>query len=376
MKKKVVSIVLNNFFNDSRVLKEALTLKKAGYGLVVVALHEEPLKENEVVNGINVHRIKLKTRNWSKNKIIQLIKYFEFLYKVVKKYKNIDVVHCHDLNALPVGVLIKKYYNKHVKVVYDAHEYETESNGVSGFYKRIVKQIEKKLIKNVSEIITVSDSIANEYAKLYNIKKPTVVLNTPRYQKVAKSKNLFRNIFNIDEDKSIFLYQGNLTKGRGVESLLEAFSNMDSKFVIIFMGYGILEGTIKEYQNKYSNIFFKEAVSPNILLDYTSSADYGVSLIEDICLSYRYCLPNKMFEYLMAGLPLIVSNLPEMKKIVVDYGVGIVADNNTEEGLKNALYDIVTRNKNNLVNNTIRVTKLFNWEEQEKILLDVYESFN
>lgn len=376
MKKKVVSIVLNNFFNDSRVLKEALTLKEAGYGLVVVALHEEPLKENEVVNGINVHRIKLKTRNWSKNKIIQLIKYFEFLYKVVKKYKNIDVVHCHDLNALPVGVLIKKYYNKHVKVVYDAHEYETESNGVSGFYKRIVKQIEKKLIKNVSEIITVSDSIANEYAKLYNIKKPTVVLNTPRYQKVAKSKNLFRNIFNIDEDKSIFLYQGNLTKGRGVESLLEAFSNMDSKFVIIFMGYGILEGTIKEYQNKYSNIFFKEAVSPNILLDYTSSADYGVSLIEDICLSYRYCLPNKMFEYLMAGLPLIVSNLPEMKKIVVDYGVGIVADNNTEEGLKNALYDIVTRNKNNLVNNTIRVTKLFNWEEQEKILLDVYESFN
>jgi len=142
---KVTSIVLNNFKNDSRVLKENISLQKAGYDVKVVALHEEPLKEFEEVENIPVHRIKLKSRGWSKNKFVQLFKYFEFIYRVIKQYKNSDIYHCNDLNSLPIGVIIKKFFNKDAKIVYDAHEYETERNGLSGIQKTMTKKLENYL---------------------------------------------------------------------------------------------------------------------------------------------------------------------------------------------------------------------------------------
>ncbi|MBF4328677.1 glycosyltransferase, partial [Vibrio anguillarum] len=107
--------------------------------------------------------------------------------------------------------------------------------------------------------------------------------------------------------------------------------------VLVCMGYGPLEALIQEKAHQQSTIFFHPAVTPDVLLNYTSSADYGVSFIEDSCLSYRYCLPNKMFEYLMAGLPVLTSNLFEMKRLVEIEGVGIVAEENTVEGFRKAI---------------------------------------
>lgn len=370
--KIVTSIVLNNFKNDSRVLKESISLQKAGYNVKVVALHEELLKEFDEVQNIPVHRIKLKSRGWSKNKAVQLLKYFEFVYRAVKAYKSSDILHCNDLNALPIGVIIKKFFNKNTKIVYDAHEYETETNGLSGIQKRVVKILEKFLIKYVDKTITVSDAIANEYVKLYNIDKPALVLNTPVYQKVEK-KDIFRETFNIGKDKTIFLYQGGLSSGRGIEILLDTFKKMDdNKSVIVFMGYGTLEYLIVESSKEYKNIYFHKAVSPNVLLDYTSSADFGISTIEDSCLSYRYCLPNKMFEYLMANISIIVSNLPEMKKFVENNNIGVVAKENTPKGLSEAIKEALQLDKKQLQVNIQKVNKIYNWQEQEKILLGLY----
>ena len=371
--KKVLSIVLNNFKNDSRVLKENISLKKAGYDVQVVALYDEGQKEFESIQNIPVHRIKLKSRNWSKNKLIQLLKYFEFVYKVIKNYKNSDIIHCNDLNTLPIGVIIKKFFNKNAKIVYDAHEYETETFHLKGIEKKIVKIIEKYLIKYADKIITVSDSIANEYVKLYNIEKPALVLNTPLFKNIEK-KDLFREKLGIKKDKTIFLYQGGLSKGRGIEVLLDAFKDInDNKSVIVFMGYGPLEKVIQEASKKYPNIYFHPAVSPEVLLDYTSSADFGISTIEDGCLSYRYCLPNKMFEYLMAEIPVIVSNLYEMRKLVNRYKIGVVAKENSPKGLKEAIKEAMSLDRNELLENIKKVKKIYNWEEQEKILLEVYK---
>ena len=371
--KKVLSIVLNNFKNDSRVLKENISLKKAGYDVQVVALYDEGQKEFESIQNIPVHRIKLKSRNWSKNKLVQLLKYFEFVYKVIKNYKNSDIVHCNDLNTLPIGVIIKKFFNKNAKIVYDAHEYETETFHLKGIEKKIVKIIEKYLIKYADKIITVSDSIANEYVKLYNIEKPALVLNTPLFKNIEK-KDLFREKLGIKKDKTIFLYQGGLSKGRGIEVLLDAFKDInDNKSVIVFMGYGPLEKVIQEASKKYHNIYFHPAVSPDILLDYTSSADFGISTIEDSCLNYRYCLPNKMFEYLMAEIPVIVSNLYEMRKLVDKYKIGVVAKENSPKELKEAIKEAMSLDRNELLENIKKVKKIYNWEEQEKILLEVYK---
>jgi len=372
LKTQIISIVLNNFKNDSRVLKENISLQNNGYNVKVIALHEEPLKEFDEVANIAVHRIKLKTRNWSKNKLVQLLKYLEFVYQVVKQYKNSDIAHCNDLSALPIGVIIKKFFNKKIKVVYDAHEYETELNGLHGIEKTLTKKLEKLLIKHADKVITVSDSIANEYVKLYSIPKPSLVLNTPPYKEITK-KEIFRETLGIKENQTIFLYQGGLSKGRGIEILLETFQNIDdNKSVIIFMGYGTLENIIKENTTKYENIYFHEAVNPDVLLNYTSSADFGISTIENSCLSYYYCLPNKMFEYFMADIPVIVSNLYEMKKIVEENHIGIVAKDNTPEGLQNAIKEAVKLDKDDLKENIQKLKAVYNWEQQEKVLLKVY----
>jgi glycosyltransferase involved in cell wall biosynthesis len=201
----VVSIVLNNFKNDSRVLKENSTLQKAGYRVQVVALHEEPLKEREDVQSIPVHRVKLRSRNWSKNKFIQLLKYFEFIYRVVKEYKNSNIIHCNDLNTLPIGVIVKKFFNKNTKIIYDAHEYEINDTPNENRYKIKIKYfLERFLIKYADKVITVSDSIANAYVALYNIEKPTLVLNTPFYKNIEK-KDIFRETLGIKKEQIIFL---------------------------------------------------------------------------------------------------------------------------------------------------------------------------
>jgi glycosyltransferase involved in cell wall biosynthesis len=372
--KKVISIVLNNFKNDSRVLKENISLQKAGYEVQVVALHEEPLKEYEEIQNISVHRVKLKTRKWSKKKIVQLIKYFEFIYKVVREYKNSDVIHCNDLNTLPIGVIIKKFFNKSVKIVYDAHEYEINDKPYENKISIKIKYLlEKYLIKYADKIITVSNSIAEEYVKLYGIEKPAIVLNTPLYKEIER-KDLFRKKLRIEEDKTIFLYQGSLSEGRGIEILLEAFKTIENnKAVIVFMGYGPLEELIKEYSKKYENIYFHPAVAHDVLLDYTSSADFGVSIIEDLCLSYRYCLPNKLFEYLMAEVPVIVSNLYEMKKLVEINNIGLVLEKNTADEFKKIIKKVLKLNKVEIKKSIKKIKSIYNWEKQEKILINVYK---
>ena len=369
--KKITSIVLNNFTNDSRVLKENLSLQKAGYDVTVVALHEDGLDEFEDIQGVKVHRVKLRSISWSKTLIVSLFKYIEWSYRIVKQYKNSNFLHCNDLSALPIGVIIK-LFNRNVKIIYDAHEYETEVDGLVGAKKTLTAFFEKRLIKYVDKTITVSDAIANEYVRLYDISKPELVLNTPHYKEVEK-KDIFREKFKIKKSQTIFLYQGSLSTGRGIEILIDTFKELGgSQSVMVFMGYGILEGLVKRASLNHENIYFHEAVSPDILLDYSSSADFGISTIEDSCLSYRYCLPNKMFEYTMAEVPVIVSNLPEMKKVVEKYHLGVVAEENTPKGLKKAIEEATMLDKKILREKMHKAKKIYNWEEQEKVLLKVY----
>jgi len=289
----------------------------------------------------------------------------------VKECKDSDIIHCNDLYTLPMGVIVKKFYNKNVKIVYDAHEYETEVNGLTGNKKRFRKIMERSLIRYADKVICVSDAIALEYQRLYKIKKPSLVLNTPEYQKIEK-KNFFREKLGISDEQTIFLYQGGLSKGRGIEILLDAFKELDKDTVIVFMGYGPLEELVIEASDKYANIYFHEAVSSKVLLGFTSSADFGILFYENNCLNHYYCSPNKMFEYLMAEIPVIASNLYEMKRLVENNNIGAVAKDNSIEGLKEAMREATKLDKKELQNNINKVKTIYNWEEQEKILLEVY----
>ncbi|WP_166253973.1 glycosyltransferase family 4 protein [Marinobacter salicampi] len=368
---KVANIVLNDFTNDSRVWKISKSLASFGYHPIVVALHRPGLETKESVAGVCVYRIPLATRSWPKFKPIQIVKYFEFACKVFWRFRGVNYVHCNDLNALPIGLLIK-LFSKKTRVVYDCHEYETEITGLKGVEKNGRKLLERCLIPFVDSIITVSDSIANEYARLYKIPQPHLVLNCPSHKEQPKN-DLFRKNLGIRADQTIFLYQGGLSKGRGVELLLEAFTALETdQNVLVCMGYGPLEQLIQHKSQDSETIFFHSAVMPDVLLNYTSSADYGVSFIEDSCLSYRYCLPNKVFEYLMAGLPVLTSNLYEMKKLVETEGVGIVAEDNTVEGFRKAVIRSLAQDYKAIQKNVFDARKKYCWEEQEKTLGKIY----
>ena len=371
---KILNIVLNNFINDARVLKTSRSLYSTGNFVDVLALHKSGLPEHEIIDGLEVHRLKLLTKNLPKTKFFQLIKYLEFLFRSSIKYQNkYYAVHCNDLSALPIGYLLKKFSKNKVKIVYDAHEYETERDGMKPLMKKILKFFERRLIIHADNVICVSNEIANCYVKDYGISKPDLVLNCP-YLKRQPKQNLFRDALGIRSDQKIFLYQGGLKSGRGIELLIEAFAKFEQdKNILLFLGFGPLESLIKNMSKKHSNILFHSEVPQKDLLRYTSSADYGVLFYEDTCLNHRYCSPNKMFEYLMAGLPVITSNLYEMKRLVESEGIGIVAKENTISGFNKALKSSLKQNYKKIQDNVEKVRMKYCWEEQEKSLLSIYE---
>lgn len=377
--KKVTSIVLNPYINDSRVIKETQTLRKAGYEVSVVALHDgrEGLAEYEVMDGVAVHRIKLVSKSWSKLPPVQVLKYIEFCVRAICEIKA-DIVHCNDLNALPVGYILKSIL-RCKKIVYDAHELESERNGQGSLAKHLARFLEGVLIKNVDAVITVSDGIADWYKQAYGIKRPNVIMNVPEWKDIQKH-NLFAEE-NAEDNaelagKKIFLYQGGLSAGRGIEYMLEAFSKRrDNKAVLMFMGYGSLAEKIKEAAKVYDNIFYHEAVAPQKLWKYTASADYGLVCIENTCLSYYYSLPNKLFEYAMAGIPMILTNLHEFISLNNQYKFGVVLEDLSAREINDKvdyLLDIDANKYGEFSNNAKKMAKDLAWEQQGKRLQKIY----
>lgn len=368
----IANVVLNDFTNDSRVFKISKTLVSYDYHVSVVAIHNSGLERKEVVENIQIDRIRLASRAWSKLKLVQLIKYFEFLFRVFWRYRNYDVIHCNDIGSLPIGIMIK-CFNRSSRVVYDCHEYEIEIDSLSFFEKVLRKFLERSFIKYADSVVTVSDSIANEYQRLYGIAKPELVLNCPVYYEPPKT-NFFRESFGIRSDQTIFLYQGGLKSGRGIELLIESFSGLDDDSnVLVVMGYGPLQSTVERAARRSPTVFFQPAVEQRVLLDFTCAADYGILFYEDTCLNHRYCSPNKIFEYLMAGLPVLISDLFEMRRLVEENGLGVVAEGNSVEGFRNAVRASLEQDYRSIHENVLKARRKYCWEEQEKVLMEIYE---
>jgi glycosyltransferase involved in cell wall biosynthesis len=370
-------ISLTSFKNESRVLKETNSILKHDIAnlIYIAALHDQGLAEHEQLQKkIQLRRFRLSSRALPKNLIFQFGKYLEFILRVSSYYhkKNISVVNVHALGLLPLGILLKKWYG--ARLVYDTHELETETNGSRGFRKKLAKIVERFCISFTDQIFVVSDSIAREYAKMYAIPAPPVVLNCPPYRKPLKS-DYFRKHFGIPDDAIIFLYQGGLSQSRGVPVILEAFKQLAHPLkAVVFMGYGVMEEEIKYAARKSSNIFFQPAVPPDVVLEYTASADVGMHFIQNTCLNHYYCLPNKLFEYTMAGLPVIVSNMYEMSNFVRNNHIGVVARDESVAALIDAVSEIAQLNLAEMKRNALAAAEQYNWENQENVMINVYRN--
>jgi len=371
-------ILLNACTHESRVLKETASLTSNGFAAkcYIFALEGAGLAQEETLDDKRtILRIPLKSRNWKRNPVSQLATYLEYLFRIsqlVRKYE-IDTINVHLLGLLPIGVFLKLFYK--TQLVYDAHELETEVVLLSGIRKKVAKFVERALIRFVDLTIVVGPAIEKWYRDKYGISNIVTVKNCPLYQDRYVS-DLLRETQNIPAEKKVLLYQGGLALGRGIEGILAAFDQRDTGgLVVVFMGYGGLEKLISDFAARNDNIFLQPAAPPEVVLQYTASADYGISYIDNPSLNDRYCLPNKMFEFVMAGLPVLVNDAPEMSDFVKSTGVGAVMAALTWSDIHKSIREIEGIPREKLEANLSKAAKENSWETQEKMMLKAYSEF-
>jgi glycosyltransferase involved in cell wall biosynthesis len=374
-------LVLNTFINDARVHKEASTLASAGYTVNVIALWQPGLDKVENRCGYRVFRIPLSSRALQNRLLSPLIKYIEYAWRVWKLSHRIPahIYHANDGNTLPIAWMIAKKNN--AKLIYDAHELETGRNfgnsSLSRIYRIVWSFPEKLLIHKVDAVITVNRLIADELARLYKIHVPFVIMNCPVLDLVSNT-NLIRQELNIPDDMKILIYQGRITSGRGLESFFVAIQQLNHTVGVV-LGDGPLLQAYRDRvrSGEWQRIYLLGMINMTVLPTYTASADLGVVLIQDTCLSYRLSLPNKLFEYLHAGLPVICSDLPAMATIVKEYQVGELVNPDDPvsiaRGIKITLGDL-TRYKT-LKANTHKASEVYNWQNEGKKLIEIYKNF-
>jgi glycosyltransferase involved in cell wall biosynthesis len=376
---KVSSIVLNDFTRDSRVQKQASSLAKAGYDLTVFALWKKGLLKAEAKEGFKIRRIRIFS-SFLSGSFGRLIKFLEFSCKVSWEIKKTDIVHCHDYHPLPAMLLANLFFRSKFRVIYDAHEYESQKLGLGELSKLFIRILEKISSYFVDGFITVSGSIMEMYGNLFSKIPKTLILNCPPYEKEVESNRL-QSLLSIPSGAVNCLYQGGFIPHRGIEELTQAFNNDEMKDVnIILMGHGgmtkagqDLEKQILDLSIKQKNIYHVQSVPMHELLSFTSSASVGVCLTIDNCLNHRYSLPNKFFEYAMAGLPILVSDLPEMRKLVEDYNCGIICESITPEGIVKGLRELLRHDLKILGKNARKMAEDHSWEVQEEKLLRLYD---
>jgi len=237
-----------------------------------------------------------------------------------------------------------------------------------------VSFVEPRVIKDADEVITVSDGIASEYKRLFGLREISVILNAPHKQEV-RAVDLFREKFSIGKTKKIFLYQGGLSKGRGIELLIASFERLadaKSDAVLILMGYGDLTSMVKAAAGRLSNVHFHPAVPYNRIVDHSSSADFGILSTENTCLNHFYCMPNKMFEYIQSGLPIITTNLNDCRKLIVKEGIGLVISEFTVDGVIETIERAMKMDPRVFDEALAAAKEKYHWDIEEKKLLTIY----
>jgi glycosyltransferase involved in cell wall biosynthesis len=367
----------SNFKNESRILKETASLTEARiFGKIWIAATWAPgLNEHESLDDTRqVWRVKLKYTTWNLGLISRILQALEWQIRIFFRFhKEVHVVNCHSLLVLPLGYLFKVFSN--TIIIYDTHELESETVGKKRLLRTISKIIEKIFIHTTDYVFTVNQSILDWYQQEYSLNNIISIRNIPnfiRFHDIQQTKyEILRQKFNLYNNEVIFIYLGAMHHGRGIETILNVFSRVQENKHVIFMGYGNLESLIRSYESKYKNIHFHDAVPPNEVLTYTQGADIGICLIENVCLSYYLSLPNKLFEYIMAGIPSITSNFPEMNHIINIFQVGWTIEPE-ENSLYNFIQNISLDEISTKRTHTLNYRQTIGWHQEEKAMLEAY----
>lgn len=399
--KRVSMIVWNDFRNDARVLKEAETLQSAGYAVTVFALHTPGVtaRKETLGSGVKVVRV-LRSPLWlfrkhrhhtaapaaAKNsgrfetpgraKLLGLLLsrgITHFVLAVRMILSRPSVIHAHDVNTLATAWLARVFTR--ARLVYDAHEISTSREGYSSF-RRMTALIEGWLMPRAEGTITTTEVRAKFFARAYGVVRPTVLQNRPRYTNVERTETL-RDVLGISGSAPIVLYQGGVQQGRGLALLVRAAQKVEDAW-FVFVGGGRLVAELEQLTRELGiedRVRFIPTVSLDVLPGYTASADIGVQPIENTCLNHFSTDSNKLFEYVMAGLPVVATNLPEIRQVVNGFDLGLLVPSGDLDALAAAIQRLVSDEalRSRYATNARAASEQLSWEEQEHKLVELYQ---
>ena len=374
---KVCMLLWSDLKYDARVQKEALTLAKENYDVTIFtfATHSIPetlkrikLRHYQPHLQLALNKIKNPSLRFFFKSIVYSPLYLRIIINVISS--KFDIYHAHDIFALPALWLAAKIRKK--KLIYDAHEVAIAQN-ISPYKTWVFKLIEKTLCPHVDQVITTTTLRAQLYVQYYNITQPAVLQNRPLYQ-AAVSDNRLRKLLKLSENDFIVLYQGALQVGRGLRNLIQVAKKLPY-IHLVFIGQGDLEETLRNLSANAQNIHFVKAISNHKLLNYTADADIGMQTLRNTCLNHYTTDSNKLFEYIMAGVPVIASDFPEIANIVRTYQVGLLVNPDNVEEIAAAI-DTLYSNKTlrlQLKQEAIAAAKTLSWEQQANKLIELYQ---
>lgn len=313
------------------------------------------------------------------HKPLMYVDFWGRAYRSALSACSFDVVHAHDLNTLPVAALLARTTG--AELVYDAHELFPETSTLSPLERRVWRLLEPPLIRRADRVLTVCDSIADELARRYRIAKPRVLLNCPPEQRLARpEESPLRAAAGLDgrAEQRLILYQGGFAPNRGLIQLVRAMRAINGA-TLVLMGWGSLEAELARLvasEGLGTRVRMLPPVESRDLLRWTAGADIGVIPYQPVGLNNLYSTPNKLFEYLAAGVPIAATRLPEISRIVDGHRIGatfeVVEPSAIAAAINGILADEPARAQ--MRERALAIRSQYTWERQESELRTLYEN--
>lgn len=365
-KKHITVLVSNDLQHDQRVAKVCNTLLSLDYDITLVGRMMQGSKHFE--RPYEIKRFRL----WfDKGALFYAALNLRLFFYLL--FKKTDVVLANDLDTLLPAFLISKLRGK--RVVYDSHEYFTEAEGLTGrtFQKNVWLKIERWIFPKLKDVYTVNESIAAIYRKQYGV-DVKVVRNIPELNPLKQIKT--RAELGLPEDKKILLLQGAyIDPDRGGVELVQAMQYVEHALLLI-IGSGrdierikslIVELKLGEKVKVLPKLPFDE------LRQYTANVDLGLSLDKPLHLNYTLSLPNKLFDYIHAATPVLVSDLPELRRIVIAYNVGALAEKVEPMYLGERINEVLSNPAySSWKQNCLSAREELNWQRESEVLKRIY----
>jgi glycosyltransferase involved in cell wall biosynthesis len=374
--------------HDVRAMRIATTLATAGFHVTVIDVASECDEDKQnTIPGISMQHIRVpasfkssRFTHWPMLKVL-----FFYLYCMLKVFTTqADIYHASEITALPACYLAACI--QHKPLIFEAYELPLQDHPLETmsqkrrFAHALMARFLSYVLPRSAAIITVSPPIIRELQQSYHVSKLHLLRNLPAYQRVPRTDRL-RQLLGLSPEIRIALYQGNLQVDRGLDRLVRASVFLDSNIVIIMMGQGIGNTQVElEELIALEDVGDRVKIIPAVpyaeLLMWTASADIGLTLIPlDYTVNMRMALPNKLFEYMMAGLPVLSSPLEAVSEILSTYKVGQIVPSMDPVDIGHAINRFIYDESSlaQMRKNTKQAAQTLCWEQEYPHLLHLYQ---